>query len=278
MGGGAGQAVGSLTVSTCGCAARPAAASAWLRARPAAASGRLRVRVGLRWCGFNSSCAPKGPRPGGWQRRRLGFSGCGSHRTQESVFARAIGGSATAGALVRLQIHRRAGQAWQRCFLLVDRSTRREKRCPPHPKRHPRFFICAFEVERFCVGDAIPWQTQHPWPSDARTQNVASNEGHGPRTQPTSPPAARSRPFRSPSPSVSRGSAPPSPDPPRQRTSTTRPPRQRTSKTRPPRQRTSKTRPPRQRTSTTRPPAAAHPQDDAQPNPRDVTSCGTAPT
>ena len=34
--------------------------------------------MGLRRRGFSSTCAPKGPRPGGWVRRRLGFSGCGS--------------------------------------------------------------------------------------------------------------------------------------------------------------------------------------------------------
>ncbi len=33
-----------------------------------AAPARLLVQVGLRWCGFDSSCAPKGPRPGSWQR------------------------------------------------------------------------------------------------------------------------------------------------------------------------------------------------------------------
>ncbi len=54
--------------------------------RPAAASVRVRLEVGLRWCGSSWTCAPEGPRPGGWDRRRLGFSGCGSRRTQESAF------------------------------------------------------------------------------------------------------------------------------------------------------------------------------------------------
>ncbi len=54
--------------------------------RPAAASVRVRLELGLRWCGLSWTCAPKGPRPGRWVRRRLGFSGCGSRRTQESAF------------------------------------------------------------------------------------------------------------------------------------------------------------------------------------------------
>jgi hypothetical protein len=66
------------------------------------------------------------------------------------------GGSATFSALYRWRIHRRQGQTWQKFSLLVDRATRRKKHYPPRPQGHPRFFLHAFEVQRFCVGDGIP--------------------------------------------------------------------------------------------------------------------------
>ncbi len=118
--------VGVAWYSTCGCAGAASGSGG-------TALARLRARVGLRWRGLDSSWSPKGPRPGSWRPRRSGLSGCGLvlGSTQESAVARAVGGSATFSAPYRWQMHRRAGQ---RCSLLVGRATRREKRCPPHPK------------------------------------------------------------------------------------------------------------------------------------------------
>ncbi len=141
----------------------PSAGGSGAFTRPAAASARLVVDL-------RSARASTG-RLGA---TAVGFSGCGLRPgwTQDSSSAplqRWIchrialrGGSATFPALYRWRIHRRRGQTWQRFSLLVDRATRREKRCPPHPQVHPRFFLRAPEVERICVDDGIPWQTQNP--------------------------------------------------------------------------------------------------------------------
>ena len=176
--------------STCGCAgvARVGVGLRWrgfslgwgcagaVSCSGGGASARLRPRVGLRRRGFDSSCAPKGPRPGGWQRRRLGFSGCGLLGTQESALARPErwichrialgGGSVTFSALYRWRIHRRRGQAWQ----------------------------------GFCVREGIPSQTQKPWHSRTRTQILVSTRAEATARVPDPPltPAARSRPFRRP--------------------------------------------------------------------------------
>jgi hypothetical protein len=56
---------------------RPSGASVW-----AVVTLLVRCR-GSRWV-----WSPKGPRPGGWRARRLGFSGCGAGGTQESAFVR----------------------------------------------------------------------------------------------------------------------------------------------------------------------------------------------
>ncbi len=138
---------------------------------------RLRSRLRLRRCGCESGWSPKGPRPQRWVSGRLGLRGA-------------------ATILHLCGIH-------ARCFLLVDRATRRKHRGddegpigagilpfrgPSHAKgeslptrrtRGPggRTILPSRAIpEGCCVHDGIRPRTRHPSTPHARTQNLASPE------------------------------------------------------------------------------------------------------
>ena len=222
--------------STCGCVGAASRSGG-------SALARLLARVGLRRCGFDSSCAPKGPRPGGWERRRLGFPGCGSHWGRKILRwrvpsadlqpqERMCGWRSTADGGSR---GNDASFSWT-----VPREGRIVRH--PNPKRtHDSSFarlrsnayalVTGSRSRRSILGlprtnaasCGHPERDPRPETPDQRARQPPGRGPFGdhPQRQPRQRTSKRMPP---------RGSAPAGRDPPRQRTSRTRPPRQRTSK------------------------------------------------
>jgi hypothetical protein len=189
-------------------------------ARPAGASVRVRpcglsVGLRLRRRGFDSSCAPKGPRPGGGRARWAGFSGCDLRGTQDSAFVsweprllRSLRNPVTNAEAFGLQLTKEEswahlGVGW--AALLPSRGTVHEKEealPPPPPQRlihHPsspgKGGRSTADIDSVAE---LPLRGQ-----ERRTLRPMRPTAREPEPPPL--PAARSRPSRRPHP---RGAAP----------------------------------------------------------------------
>ncbi len=193
-------------------------------ARPAGASVRVRpcglsVGLRLRRRGFDSSCAPKGPRPGGGRARWAGFSGCDLRGTQDSAFVsweprllRSLRNPVTNAEAFGLQLTKEEswaplGVGW--AALLPSRGTVHEKEeaLPPPPPS-------AVDPPPFEPWEGWQIHRRHRFggratAQGAGTQNIAPHAAHSTRTRAAAAPSRPVEALSETTPTRSRASAAP---------------------------------------------------------------------